>query len=144
MAFGSMNSGDDSPMSDINVTPLVDVMLVLLIVFMITMPVLTHSIPLELPTASEQTNKQDKQPKDPLRLTIDANGGYYVGGDSASKVEIEEVESRLKAAKEQNENVIVAIAADKAVEYDYVNKALEAARQAVITKIGFVTETKAQ
>ena len=44
MAFGSMNSGDDSPMSDINVTPLVDVMLVLLIVFMITMPVLTHSI----------------------------------------------------------------------------------------------------
>ncbi|HEZ2045852.1 TPA: biopolymer transporter ExbD [Neisseria meningitidis] len=144
MAFGSMNSGDDSPMSDINVTPLVDVMLVLLIVFMITMPVLTHSIPLELPTASEQTNKQDKQPKDPLRLMIDANGGYYVGGDSASKVEIGEVESRLKAAKEQNENVIVAIAADKAVEYDYVNKALEAARQAGITKIGFVTETKAQ
>lgn len=144
MAFGSMNSGDDSPMSDINVTPLVDVMLVLLIVFMITMPVLTHSIPLELPTASEQTNKQDKQPKDPLRLTIDANGDYYVGGDSASKVEIGEVESRLKAAKEQNENVIVAIAADKAVEYDYVNKALEAARQAGITKIGFVTETKAQ
>ncbi|ELL13401.1 biopolymer transport ExbD/TolR family protein [Neisseria meningitidis 61103] len=144
MAFGSMNSGDDSPMSDINVTPLVDVMLVLLIVFMITMPVLTHSIPLELPTASEQTNKQDKQPKDPLLLTIDANGGYYVGGDSASKVEIGEVESRLKAAKEQNENVIVAIAADKAVEYDYVNKALEAARQAGITKIGFVTETKAQ
>ncbi|WP_308072990.1 ExbD/TolR family protein [Neisseria polysaccharea] len=144
MAFGSMNSGDDSPMSDINVTPLVDVMLVLLIVFMITMPVLTHSIPLELPTASEQANKQDKQPKDPLRLTIDTNGGYYVGGDSASKVEIGEVESRLKAAKEQNENVIVAIAADKAVEYDYVNKALEAARQAGITKIGFVTETKAQ
>lgn len=95
MAFGSMNSSDDSPMSDINVTPLVDVMLVLLIVFMITMPVLTHSIPLELPTASEQANKQDKQPKDPLRLTIDANGGYYVGGDSASKVEIGEVESRL-------------------------------------------------
>ena len=144
MAFGSMNSGDDSPMSDINVTPLVDVMLVLLIVFMITMPVLTHSIPLELPTASEQANKQDKQPKDPFRLTIDANGGYYVGGDSASKVEIGEVESRLKAAKDQNENVIVAIAADKAVEYDYVNKALEAARQAGITKIGFVTETKAQ
>ncbi|MBP8024991.1 MAG: biopolymer transporter ExbD, partial [Neisseria sp.] len=49
MAFGSMNSGEDAPMSDINVTPLVDVMLVLLIVFMITMPVLTHSIPLQLP-----------------------------------------------------------------------------------------------
>ncbi|MDO5059363.1 MAG: biopolymer transporter ExbD, partial [Neisseria sp.] len=52
MAFGSMGGDDDAPMSDINVTPLVDVMLVLLIVFMITMPVLTHSIPIELPTAS--------------------------------------------------------------------------------------------
>ncbi len=122
MAFGSMNSGDDSPMSDINVTPLVNVMLVLLIIFTITMPMLTHSIQLEPPTVSEQTNKQDKQPKDRLRLTIDANGSYYVGGDSASKVEIREVESRLKAAKEQNENVIVAIAEDKAVKYDYAKQ----------------------
>lgn len=144
MAFGSMNSGEDRPMSDINVTPLVDVMLVLLIVFMITMPVLTHSIPLELPTASDQADKQVQQPKDPLRLNIDADGSYYVGGDSATKVDIEEVESRLKDAKAQNENVIVAIAADKTVEYDYVNKALEAARQAGISKIGFVTETKAE
>ena len=57
-----MNSGDDAPMSDINVTPLVDVMLVLLIVFMITMPVLTHSIPLELPTCfGKKRTKEDKQ-----------------------------------------------------------------------------------
>jgi len=63
MAFGSMNSGDDAPMSDINVTPLVDVMLVLLIVFMITMPVLTHSIPLELPSPSAKTAQEEgKQP----------------------------------------------------------------------------------
>ena len=145
MAFGSMNSGDDAPMSDINVTPLVDVMLVLLIVFMITMPVLTHSIPLELPTASEKAAKQkEKQPKDPLRLTIDANGSYYVGGDSATKVDIDTVISRLKTEKQENADTIVAIAADKAVEYEYVNKALEAARKASISKIGFVTETKAQ
>lgn len=145
MAFGSMNSGDDAPMSDINVTPLVDVMLVLLIVFMITMPVLTHSIPLELPTASEKAAKQqEKQPKDPLRLTIDANGNYYVGGDSATKVDIDTVVSRLKTEKQENADTIVAIAADKAVEYDYVNKALEAAREAGISKIGFVTETKPQ
>lgn len=144
MAFGSMNSGDDAPMSEINVTPLVDVMLVLLIVFMITMPVLTHSIPLELPTASEKAAKEEKQPKEPLRLTIDANGAYYVGGDSATKVDIDTVTSRLKEAKSGNENTIVAIAADKAVEYEYVNKALEAAREAGISKIGFVTETKAQ
>ena len=64
MAFGSMNSGDDAPMSDINVTPLVDVMLVLLIVFMITMPVLTHSIPFGIADRiPSRQNKQDKQPK---------------------------------------------------------------------------------
>ena len=134
MAFGSMNSGDDAPMSEINVTPLVDVMLVLLIVFMITMPVLTHSIPLELPTASEQAAKKEKQPTDPLRLTIGADGSYYFGAESASKVSIEGVAEK--------EDLIVAIAADKSVEYDYVNKALEAAREAGISKIGFVTETK--
>ena len=119
MAFGSMNSGDDAPMSDINVTPLVDVMLVLLIVFMITMPVLTHSIPLELPTASEKAAKEDKQqPKDPLRLSIDASGAYVVGGDSDTKVDLATVTAKLKEAKAKNEDVIVAIAADKAVEYD--------------------------
>ena len=145
MAFGSMNSGDDAPMSDINVTPLVDVMLVLLIVFMITMPVLTPSIPLELPTASEKAAKEDKQqPKDPLRLSIDANGAYVVGGDSDAKVDLATVTAKLKEAKAKNEDVIVAIAADKAVEYDYVNQALQAAREAGISKIGFVTETKAQ
>jgi biopolymer transport protein exbD len=145
MAFGSMNSGDDAPMSDINVTPLVDVMLVLLIVFMITMPVLTHSIPLELPSASENAAKQkEKQPKDPLRLTIDVNGNYYIDGDSTTKADINTVTSRLKTEKQKNANTIVAISADKAVEYEYVNKALEAAREAGITKIGFVTETKAQ
>ncbi|MRN38402.1 ExbD/TolR family protein [Neisseria sp. CCUG17229] len=145
MAFGSMNSGDeDAPMSDINVTPLVDVMLVLLIVFMITMPVLTHSIPLELPTASEQAAKKDTQPKEPLRVTIGSDGAYYIGGDSDKKITIEEVTARLKEAKTANEDAIVAIAADKAVEYDYVNKALGAAREAGISKIGFVTETKAE
>ncbi|EEG33922.1 biopolymer transporter ExbD [Neisseria flavescens] len=144
MAFGSMNSGDDAPMSDINVTPLVDVMLVLLIVFMITMPVLTHSIPLELPTASEKAAKEDKQSKDPLRLSIDASGAYVVGGDSDTKVDLATVTAKLKEAKAKNEDVIVAIAADKAVEYDYVNQALQAAREAGISKIGFVTETKAQ
>lgn len=144
MAFGSMNSGDDAPMADINVTPLVDVMLVLLIVFMITMPVLTHSIPLELPTASEQAAKKDKQPTEPLRLTIGSDGAYYFGAESADKIGLDEVTSRLKAAKAEDEDTIVAIAADKAVEYDYVNKALGAAREAGISKVGFVTETKAQ
>ncbi|WP_107928990.1 ExbD/TolR family protein [Neisseria animaloris] len=141
MAFGSMNSGEDSPMAEINVTPLVDVMLVLLIVFMITMPVLTHSIPLQLPTASE-TAKQETQPKEPLRLTIDADGAYYLGAESTEKRSLEELTAQLKQAKADNADTIVAIAADKSVEYDFVNKALGAAREAGISKIGFITETR--
>ena len=72
------------------------------------------------------------------------NGNYYIDGDSATKADINTVTSRLKTEKQKNANTIVAISADKAVEYEYVNKALEAAREAGITKIGFVTETKAQ
>ena len=139
MAFGSMNSGEDAPMSDINVTPLVDVMLVLLIVFMITMPVLTHSIPLQLPTASERA-KQQEQPKDPLRLSIDADGAYYLGADSADKQSLDELGARLRAAQAQNPDTILAIAADKKVPYDFVAKALIAAREAGVSKVGFVTE----
>ncbi|MDO4907407.1 biopolymer transporter ExbD [Neisseria sp.] len=140
MAFGSMNSGDDAPMADINVTPLVDVMLVLLIVFMITMPVLTHSIPLQLPTASENV-KQETQPKEPLRLSIDAEGAYVLGAESATKLGLEEITEQLRQAKAANPDVIVAIAADKRVEYDSVAQALHSAREAGISKIGFITET---
>lgn len=140
MAFGSMNSGEDAPMADINVTPLVDVMLVLLIVFMITMPVLTHSIPLQLPTASENV-KQETQPKEPLRLSIDSEGAYILGAESTTKLSLEEVTAQLKQAQAANDDLIVAIAADKHVEYDAVAQALQSAREAGISKIGFVTET---
>ena len=144
MAFHSFDSACSAPsdqgrlMSDINVTPLVDVMLVLLIVFMITMPVLTHSIPLQLPTASERA-KQQEQPKDPLRLSIDANGTYYLGTDTAGQ-RLDELGAHLQAAQAQNPDTILAIAADKEVPYDFVAKALIAAREAGVSKVGFVTE----
>ncbi len=141
MAFGSMNeSGDDAPMSEINVTPLVDVMLVLLIVFMITMPVLTHSIPIQLPTASANAEAKD-EPKEPLRLAINAGGDYVLGEDKADLVELAQ---HLKQAKASNPDVIVAIAADKDVAYDAVAQALSVAKEAGITKVGFVTETRSQ
>lgn len=88
MAFSS-NNNDDSPMADINVTPLVDVMLVLLIVFMITMPVLTHSIPLELPTTSQKADQQPKQDIKPTALIVDETGGYAIGADSTHHLNLE-------------------------------------------------------
>lgn len=141
MAFGSMNSGEDAPMADINVTPLVDVMLVLLIVFMITMPVLTHSIPLQLPSASEQAQRE-KQPQEPLRLTVDSDGAYYLGAESTSKQSLADVVERLKQAHAANEDTVLAIAADKEVPYDFVAQALKAAREAGVSKVGFVTEAR--
>ncbi|ADU92264.1 ExbD/TolR family protein [Taylorella equigenitalis] len=138
MAFGSMGSGDgddSAPLADINVTPLVDVMLVLLIVFMITMPVLTHSIPLQLPVVS---SKSDVQPKDPLRLSIDKDGNYALGETTLNSKE--ELESKLLEAKQDNPEVILAIAADKEVPYEHVAIALSIAKDAGLSKVGFVTQ----
>ena len=135
MAFGSMNSGDDAPMAEINVTPLVDVMLVLLIVFMITMPVLTHSIPLQLPVAAAQENPA--QPQEPLRLSIGKDGSYRLGEQAES---LPQLQARLQQAARSNPEAILAIAADKDVAYDHVAQALAAARDAGLHKVGFVTE----
>lgn len=137
MAFGSMGDGDDdAPMADINVTPLVDVMLVLLIVFMITMPVLTHSLPLELPTASSKT-EQPKVDVKPLEIAIDATGQYAIGSDSTSKVALDAVKSKFAEIAKNDPNTVVAIDADKTVAYDHVVKVLEAAREAGLNKVGF-------
>lgn len=134
MAFGSMNSGDDTPMAEINVTPLVDVMLVLLIVFMITMPVLTHSIPLQLPVAAA---KDDVQPKEPLRLSIGKDGAYTLGESAES---LPQLQAKLQQAVSDNPDTVLAIAADKDVAYDHVAQALAAARDAGLHKVGFITE----
>lgn len=137
MAFGSMGDhDDDAPMSEINVTPLVDVMLVLLIVFMITMPVLTHSIPIQLPTASSEAKAKD-EPTEPIRLTIDEKGGYFLGD---KPTDLDTLTAELKLAKEHNPDVVLAIAAHEAVVYDSVVQALNSAKDAGVSKIGFVTE----
>lgn len=138
MAFGSMGDGDDdAPMSDINVTPLVDVMLVLLIVFMITMPVLTHSIPLELPTTSSNSQQKPKVDIKPVEIAIDETGQYAIGAESNAKVQLDAVKQKFSEIAKQNPDTVIAIDADKDVAYDHVVKVLEAAREAGLTKVGF-------
>ncbi|KPN72023.1 biopolymer transporter ExbD [Neisseria sp. 83E34] len=127
-------------MADMNVTPLVDVMLVLLIVFMITMPVLTHSIPIQLPTASEAAKPKDES-KEPLRLAIDVNGKYFLGEKETALADLDDV---LKEAKAKNTDVVLAVDADKDVSYDAVVQALNAAKDAGVSKVGFITEEKAK
>ncbi|WP_037585880.1 ExbD/TolR family protein [Stenoxybacter acetivorans] len=136
MAFGQLNSGEDMPMAEINVTPLVDVMLVLLIVFMVTMPVLTHSIPLQLPVAS---GKNTSEPKEPLRLSISERGEYVLGETTFG---LPELTQQFREANQSNPDTVLAIAADKGAAYDYVAQVLAAARDAGLHKVGFVTEEK--
>ena len=139
MAFASFNQhDDDTPMAEINVTPLVDVMLVLLIVFMITWPVLTHSIPLQLPVATDEKTAEIK-PQKPVRLAINANGEYFL---DEKQVSLDELKTILQQQHSTNPDVILAIAADKSVEYQTITNALQTAQQAGVSKIGFETEVK--
>ncbi|QLB14963.1 biopolymer transporter ExbD [Mannheimia granulomatis] len=133
MAFGNFDSSQESVMSEINVTPLVDVMLVLLIIFMITMPILTNSIPLELPTANVE--KQAVQPSI-LQIAINQEGFYL----NNQPIQIEQLAVRFEQAFTENQETVVAISADVAVEYRHIAKVLELAQNAGLKKIGFITQ----
>ena len=138
MAFGNFDREDDNqPMAEINVTPLVDVMLVLLIVFMITMPVLTHSIPLELPVSTDNTPSSPVPQNKLVRLAVNVQGDYFLDD---KKVANNELQSVLLQHYQDNPNVILAISADKSVAYENVTNALQIAKQAGIGRIAFETE----
>ena len=144
MAFNVNEGGDDAPMNDINVTPLVDVMLVLLIVFMITMPVLTHSIQINLPTTSESKELQPKQDVKPVNLAVTAAGKFVLGAESSEELELAAVKTKLEELAKANPDAVLAIGADKDTPYENVAKVLEAAKDAGIAKVGFRLETTKQ
>lgn len=133
MSFHLDEDSSDN-LSDINVTPLVDVMLVLLIVFMVTMPVMTHSISLSLPKAQQEA----KAPiKDPIRLAISSTGEYFLGDKQVTLVELSEF---FEQARQHSPSPVLAVAADKSVQYQFLADALGVAQKSGIEKIGFITE----
>ena len=133
MAFGTQDDTDEV-MNEINMTPLVDVMLVLLIIFIITVPVMKHSVNIDLPRAN---NEMQNIKPETIRLTVDAQGTYYL---NESKVEDRDLAPRLKASAAQTPQPELHIRGDKAVRYERVAQAMAAAQQAGLRKIGFVTE----
>jgi biopolymer transport protein ExbD len=135
MAFGTQDDTDEV-MNEINMTPMVDVMLVLLIIFIITVPVMKHAVNIDLPRASNVP--QDAKPET-IRLSVDAAGDYYW---NETKVTEEAMLLQLKAAATQNPQAELHIRGDKAVRYERVATAMAAAQQAGVRKIGFVTEPK--
>jgi biopolymer transport protein ExbD len=117
-------------------TPMVDVMLVLLIIFIITVPVMKHAVNIDLPRASNVP--QDAKPET-IRLSVDAAGDFYW---NEAKVTEEAMLLQLKAAATQNPQPELHIRGDKAVRYERVATVMAAAQQAGVRKIGFVTEPK--
>ncbi|MFC5522428.1 ExbD/TolR family protein [Polaromonas jejuensis] len=135
MAFGTQDDSDEV-MNEINMTPLVDVMLVLLIIFIITVPVMKHSVNIDLPRVS---NEQQNIKPETLRLAVDAEGRYFLND---SRIGDEELAPRLKAAAALEPQPDLHISGDKSVRYERVAQAMAAAQQAGLRKIGFITEPK--
>ena len=121
-------------MSEINVTPFVDVMLVLLIVFMVTAPLLTVGIPVDLPKvkASALTDQ-----KDPLEITIKLDGKVYIG---ESEVKVENLIIRLKEITEENYASRIYVRGDRVIAYGRVMEIISSINSAGFTKVALVTE----
>ncbi len=139
MSFGMQDAGSESDnevMNEINMTPLVDVMLVLLIIFIITVPVMKHAVNVELPTATSQP--QQTKPET-LQLSVDAQGAYFL---NQAPVAGDALGSALQAEAAKEPQPELHIRGDKAARYEYVAQAMAAAQTAGLRKIGFITEPK--
>jgi biopolymer transport protein ExbD len=134
MAFSSQDQDDGDMLSEINMIPLIDVMLVLLIVFMITVPVMKHAVDVALPRASSQIS-QDKP--DTIKLSISSDGQYYWNDSLIDEPDLDRLLTQAASTKPQPP---VHIRGDKSVRYEHVAHAMATAQRAGIKQLGFVTE----
>ncbi|MDO5289905.1 MAG: biopolymer transporter ExbD [Pseudomonadota bacterium] len=131
---GFLADEHDDVMSEINMVPFIDVMLVLLIIFIITVPVMKHAVNVELPRAS---NEKEVIKPETVRLSVDADGNYFLGEE---KIADEQLSPRLQAEAKKQPQPDLHIRGDKNVRYERVAQAMAAAQQAGLSKIGFITE----
>ena len=132
----SLNSSGRRRISEINVTPFVDVMLVLLVIFMVTAPLMQQGMNVNLP----ETNTQALRVQDsPLILSVNAEGEYFLGRKA---VPAEDLEKRLTALFESRGSTELFLRADRAAPYGVVVQAMAAARRAGSDKLGIVTEAE--
>ena len=123
-------------MSEINMVPFIDVMLVLLIIFIITVPVMKHAVNIDLPRATNQP--EDTKPQT-IRLSVASDGSYYW---NENKIDDESMLARMKEEGAKDPQPELHIRGDKDVRYERVAQAMAAAQQAGVRKIGFVTDPK--
>ncbi|MCG6866051.1 MAG: protein TolR [Thiogranum sp.] len=128
------------PMGEINVVPYIDVMLVMLVIFMITAPLLNQGVDVELPQADAEP--MDEQQQEPLVLSVDAEGRYFlnVGGDPEAAIDAEALVLRAAAVLRQRPKTPVLVRGDAHVDYGRVVAAMALLQQAGAPKVGLVTE----
>jgi biopolymer transport protein ExbD len=135
MAFGNgLDSSSDDVVSDINMVPLIDVMMVLLIIFIITVPVLTHTVKLDLPRAD---NTPQVVKPEAINLSIATDGAVFWNND---RLDEQALAQRLEAAAKSEPQPEIFIRGDRKVEYEHVAKTMAAVQRSGLLKLGFVTE----
>jgi biopolymer transport protein TolR len=132
--MGMSTGGGSGPMSDINVTPLVDVMLVLLIIFMITAPLLNQGVEVELPRASAQPMEADE---DQLVLTIDRDLNHYI---NENRIPRDQLRDKLAAIAREAPGQQAVVGADGSIPYRHVLALMADAKNAGITKVGLLAD----
>jgi biopolymer transport protein ExbD len=134
MAFGSGLDRDDDVIGEINMVPLIDVMLVLLVIFIVTVPVLTHSVKLDLPRADARQTGADTVP---VTVSVTADGGVFWND---VRVDAVDLESRLRDAAKRDPQPEVRVRGDRAVAYERVAVVMAAVQRSGITRIALILE----
>ena len=137
MAFSSNSGG--GPMAEINVTPLVDVMLVLLILFMITAPLMTHKIRIDLPQANPNT--VETTPPEPIDLAVKESGDLFWNDEPINEAMLS---AQLRVAAQKNPQPELQIRAEKTTQYQLIATVMANAKSAGMVKIGFITAQAGQ
>jgi len=134
MAFSS-DSGGGRPMAEINVTPLVDVMLVLLIIFMITAPLMSHKVKVELPEANLDKREETQIQVTPITIAVEDSGALYWNDEPVTKSVIE---SRFSVEAQKTPQPQVNVRGDKTAKYKLVQEIVQIAQSQGMRKVGFV------
>ena len=134
MAFSS-GAQSGAPMSEINVTPLVDVMLVLLIIFMITAPLMSHKVKVELPQANLDKRPDAVPPTPPITVTVQEDGHLYWNDAPVTR---DQLESQLSVEAQKTPQPEVNVRGDKTTKYRIVSDVVNIAQQQGIAKVGFI------
>lgn len=141
MAFSSNEGGGGKPMAAINVVPLVDVMLVLLIIFMVTAPLMAHKVKVELPEANLDERPEQAPPAPPITIAVTENGTIYMNDQPVTR---ELLESALSVEAQKTPQPPVNIRGDQTTKYRVVSDVVNIAQAQGMRKVGFVATRESQ